>query len=68
MGVVLGAINPVQSTRALISAILVVLACSRSFPGNVQVMMTMARAVVWAHVCCLFGHARRLQDSPVAAY
>jgi hypothetical protein len=31
----------VQSPRALISAISVVLACSRSFPSNAQVMMTM---------------------------
>jgi hypothetical protein len=34
-GVVLGAIHPVRSPRALISAISVALACSRRFPGNV---------------------------------
>jgi hypothetical protein len=59
MGVVLGAINPVQSTRALISAIPVVLACSRSFPDNVQVMMTMARARWYGRTSavCLDMHA-----------
>jgi hypothetical protein len=39
----------VQSPCAPISATCVALACSRSFPGNVQVMMTMARAAVWAY-------------------
>jgi hypothetical protein len=42
-----------RSPCAPISAACVALACSRSFPSNVQVMMTMARAKVWAY-CPLF--------------
>jgi hypothetical protein len=39
----------VQSPCAPISVACVSLACSRSFPGIVQVMMTIARATVWAY-------------------
>ena len=38
-----------QSPCSPISATCVALACGRSFPGNVQVMMTMARVAVWAY-------------------
>jgi hypothetical protein len=49
-----------KSPYAPIPAACVALACSRSFPGVVQVMMTMARA--WRYGCtarCLIGQARR---------
>jgi hypothetical protein len=51
----------VQSPCAPISAAWVALACSRRFPGIVQVMMTIVRARLYGRTaCCLIGQARRL--------
>jgi hypothetical protein len=58
-----------QSSRALTPAVRVVLVCWGSFPGNAQVLVDITYLCILQHGHNVrIGQARRLQDSPIAAY